>query len=268
MTTPVLGLDEISASQSQKETSHNAALRQLETRLVRVLSKDVTTPPGSPSDGQAWIVPSGATGIWSGKTNQIAAYIGTGWVYWVPLEGARLWTNDLDIEYAFDGTNWIVTSGAGLTPPFADTTEIIKGSADATKKIRFEVDGLTTATTRVLTPQNRDGTLALTAPRISTVTWGASMTVDWSDKDVAFVTLAGNTTFTMSGAVAGQKCLLVLKQDGTGGRTASFGSEVRFGTDITGITLTTTANKQDKIGLVFNDDGATKYDVAAFTKGF
>jgi len=41
-----------------------------------------------------------------------------------------------------------------------DSAAIVKGSADATKLLRLEVDGFTTATTRVLTPQNRDGTIA------------------------------------------------------------------------------------------------------------
>ena len=38
-----------------------------------------------------------------------------------------------------------------ITLPIADTTEIVKGSADDTKRIRFEVDGLTTGTTRIIT---------------------------------------------------------------------------------------------------------------------
>ena len=54
----------------------------------------------------------------------------------------------------------VACSGAGSTPPFVDTTNIIKGSADATKLLRFEVDGYTTATTHVLTPQDLDYTLA------------------------------------------------------------------------------------------------------------
>lgn len=48
----------------------------------------------------------------------------------------------------------------GSSPPFVDTQTIIKGSADATKLLRFEVDGFTTATTRVLTPPNQDATIA------------------------------------------------------------------------------------------------------------
>lgn len=50
--------------------------------------------------------------------------------------------------------------GGGSTPPFADTTSIVEGSADGTKELRFEVDGFTTSTTRVLTPQNSNYTIA------------------------------------------------------------------------------------------------------------
>lgn len=47
------------------------------------------------------------------------------------------------------------TSGA----PFDDATPIVKGSVDASKRIRFEVDGLTTATTRVITAIDANMTL-------------------------------------------------------------------------------------------------------------
>jgi len=57
--------------------------------------------------------------------------------------------------------------GGGTTLPVADTTGIAKGSVDATKIVRLEVDGLTTATTRVLTVQDADGTIALTGDNIA-----------------------------------------------------------------------------------------------------
>jgi hypothetical protein len=41
----------------------------------------------------------------------------------------------------------------------ADTTALVKGSADGTKQVRLEVDGLTTSTTRVLTVPDADLTL-------------------------------------------------------------------------------------------------------------
>ena len=52
--------------------------------------------------------------------------------------------------------NWSVVSSA----PFADTQTIVKGSVDATKLLRIEVDGFTAGTTRVLTPPNADVTIA------------------------------------------------------------------------------------------------------------
>ena len=60
-----------------------------------------------------------------------------------------------------DGTVDFETPAGGSSLPVADTTGIAKGSADATKIVRLEVDGLTTATTRTLTVQDTDGTIAL-----------------------------------------------------------------------------------------------------------
>lgn len=53
------------------------------------------------------------------------------------------------------------TAAGGTTLPVVDTTGISKGSVDATKILRFEVDGLTTGTTRVATMPNVDGTMAM-----------------------------------------------------------------------------------------------------------
>lgn len=46
--------------------------------------------------------------------------------------------------------------GGGSSLPVADTTSIVEGSGDASKEVRIEVDGLTTATTRVLTMPDFD----------------------------------------------------------------------------------------------------------------
>jgi len=48
--------------------------------------------------------------------------------------------------------------------PFTDSNPIVVGSSDATKKVRFEVDGLTTATTRVITVPDRDMTIGDLSP--------------------------------------------------------------------------------------------------------
>jgi hypothetical protein len=43
----------------------------------------------------------------------------------------------------------------------ADSTALVKGSSDATKLLKFEVDGFTTATTRTVTVPNKSGTMAM-----------------------------------------------------------------------------------------------------------
>ena len=52
----------------------------------------------------------------------------------------------------------LLAGGASL--PVPDTTSIVEGSVDDTKELRLEVDGLTTATTRVWTAQDTDLTVA------------------------------------------------------------------------------------------------------------
>lgn len=111
MTTPLLGLSEIAEGVANQTTLHNTALRQLETRLVRALSMTTAAPPSSPVESDSYIIPAGATGAWSGKDKQIAAFIGGGWSYVTPGEGVRLWVNDLDAEYVFNGTAWVVNGG-------------------------------------------------------------------------------------------------------------------------------------------------------------
>ena len=67
------------------------------------------------------------------------------------------------VTITYDGTRFILgTIGAAThaVQPFTDATAIIKGSADTSKLLRIEVDGLTTATTRVLTPPDQDLTLS------------------------------------------------------------------------------------------------------------
>jgi len=62
------------------------------------------------------------------------------------------------------------TAIADSDAPFVDSTAIIKGSADATKLIRIEADGLTTATTRVITMPDSDLTLQVQQPTIQVFT--------------------------------------------------------------------------------------------------
>jgi len=52
------------------------------------------------------------------------------------------------------------SGGGGSSPPFIDSDPLIKGSVDATKLLKFEIDGFTTATTRTITIPNSTTTMA------------------------------------------------------------------------------------------------------------
>jgi len=127
-----------------------------------------------------------------------------------------------------------------------------------------------TANGRVFTKRD-DGTVVDVGwtPRIgSTTATSSSASISWDLYDIIRLTLQANvTTFSISGAADGQRCMLEVIQDSTGGRTINWPSNIRFGTDITSITLTSTANKKDRIGLIY-DSAAGKYDVVAIVKGF
>lgn len=62
----------------------------------------------------------------------------------------------------------ILTPTNPSLPLALDTFPIVSGSADRSKRLRLEVDGLTTATTRVWTSQDSDGTVAYTSQLLIT----------------------------------------------------------------------------------------------------
>lgn len=59
-----------------------------------------------------------------------------------------------------DSGDWTIFSSKQDALPVSDATAIVKGSVTASKLLRFEVDGFTAATTRVITPPDADITLA------------------------------------------------------------------------------------------------------------
>lgn len=82
------------------------------------------------------------------------------------------------------------------------------------------------------------------------------------------VTLGGNRTLgNPTNPTDGQRILWEIIQDATGSRTLAFDTAFAFGTDITGVTLTTTASKRDFIGAVYNST-ASKWYIIAVSKGY
>lgn len=103
---------------------------------------------------------------------------------------------------------------------------------------------------------------------VATLTDAATIATDASLGNHFRVTLGGNRTLgNPTNPEDGQRCIWELIQDGTGSRTLTLGSKFLLGTDITAVTLTTTASKRDLLGAVYNQS-LDKWLVCMFIKGF
>lgn len=248
MTTPNKHIPYVPEGTLDPAAGTNDALNFIDALLqTAVISMDLTAPPGSPANGDLYIVAGAggtATGAWATHELDLARYVTEG-AYWQFFEAGTevsyvLNRDDGQIYKHVDGSpdGWVLAAGLSDAP------------SDGFSYVR------------------KDGAW-VRIPLVDDIAFSATPTVDWSTCDIARLTLTGNVSaLSMTGAVDGQKCILELKQDGTGGRTFAFAaSTVRFGTTITSYTITSTANLSDKIGFIYNAS-ASRYDVVAVAKGF
>ncbi len=96
-------------------------------------------------------------------------------------------------------------------------------------------------------------TIGAAASNLTTLTSAATITIDFNNNNNFKVTLAHNAAFANpSNPTAGQTGSIFITQDGTGSRTASWGSSWDF-IGGTAPTLTTTAAGVDRIDYVILD---------------
>jgi hypothetical protein len=87
-----------------------------------------------------------------------------------------------------------------------------------------------------------------------TANTGAAYTILLTNGSLQILTLTASCTFTFPSPVSGQSFMLFLKQDGVGGRTATWPGTVKW-PSATAPTITSTANRTDK--FVFTSDGTS-----------
>lgn len=77
---------------------------------VSVENQTTNTPPGSPSDGVAYIVAGSPTGAWVGHELDLAIYETSAWVFYDGYEGARVYDKALNALYTHNGATWATPS--------------------------------------------------------------------------------------------------------------------------------------------------------------
>jgi hypothetical protein len=76
--------------QSQKEDFVNEALLMIDGLLHCAVEDQRSTPPSTPTDGQAWLVGTGATGAWAGQDGKIAIRQLGQWLFGAARDGIHL----------------------------------------------------------------------------------------------------------------------------------------------------------------------------------
>ena len=131
-TTTIQSLPLIQPSQAQKHVTHNEALKILDLIVqMTVASRSVAVPPATPTNGDAYIIAAGASGVWAGHVGQATTFTGIVWEFYPPKTGWTAYVVDEATAVAFDGTDW--TSAAENPGLFAQVG--VSATPDATNRL-------------------------------------------------------------------------------------------------------------------------------------
>lgn len=111
-----------------------------------VLSASTTTPPGSPSDGDKYLVPTGATGDWLAAVDNVVRWVGTVWEAYSPRVGQVVTALDTGQMYIYNGSAWVTR--ISLLGAYVDDTAAGTGGVAIGEEY---VNSTTGAVTRRLT---------------------------------------------------------------------------------------------------------------------
>jgi hypothetical protein len=151
--TPHLALPLIDQNQAQKHVTHNEALRALDAIVhLSALDDSLSAPPGSPAEGDRYIVAASPTGAWTGKGGYVAAWQDGAWMFYAPQKGWRCYIATKTSVYVYDGAAWasIVSELQNLEKLGVGTT------ADATNPLAAKLNAALFAAKSVAEGGNGD----------------------------------------------------------------------------------------------------------------
>ena len=123
------------AGQGSPNTTVNQTIVRLEAAYnTSVADRDLTAPPGSPSDYDTYLIAASPTGDWSGRSGQLAIYF-QGWHYVTPIEGMQVTVRDEDVRLEYDGSTW--REVPGLSPTLIVDDQSAASVTAATPQIEF-----------------------------------------------------------------------------------------------------------------------------------
>lgn len=120
--TPHFPLPYLFASQAGKEITHNEALLLIDLLLHRRVLSVGGNPANlpEPTEGQAWIIATNATGDWAARDGQIALFGAGGWRFIAPPDGMILWVESTQCWMRREGQVWQMPPQVPVIPANAN----------------------------------------------------------------------------------------------------------------------------------------------------
>ncbi len=139
-----LNLPLIAEAQAQKHVTHNEGLLLLDAIVqATVQGRTRTDPPATPADGEAWLVPAGATGDWAGRDDAIAVWQNGAWRLIDPQVGWRVWVIDEGLLVVWTGSAWTrAFGGIGSLNPADGGRVGVNTTADDTNRLAVKSDAV------------------------------------------------------------------------------------------------------------------------------
>lgn len=146
--TTKLLLELMDSNQSQKYITHNDNMKFLDILTqASCINRTTATPPGSPSDGDTYIIATSPTGAWSGKDLNVTAYLDGVWRFFPPHVGWVFWVAAENALKVWNGTSWTDYNAVSgfIRTPAATSLTIASGIVTATQTThKIEVSSGTT----------------------------------------------------------------------------------------------------------------------------
>lgn len=166
------------------------------------------------------------------------------------------WQTDLATDY-LGGYTGTVNKTLLATVPAANTTGF------ATVATSADYADLSNS------PMTAAGQMAVSLETaVVPLTDAVTINLDASLGNTFTVTLGGNRTLaTPTNPSSGQKVVLRITQDGTGGRTLAYSSGWNLGADLASVSLSTAAGATDYVGAIYNTV-SSKWDIISIVRGY
>ncbi len=113
-----LRIDYLAPAQSQKHVTVNEALTEIDCVLqCAVIQMMRNAPPSDPNEGDRYHIGGAPEGVWSRSPGRIALFFNTGWWYYIPEPGWRMYNLADDTLYVMSTTrDWVPISGPAAVP--------------------------------------------------------------------------------------------------------------------------------------------------------